>query len=214
MGDIHDDGDCATLPENTVCSLKGPFNSTEMCKESLLCESDSYSRETCELEPTGVSAGKCTSMSAGQLGESSLAAGQSVEESSLASGQLKESSSGGLTKSSQKGCQKLTIASVYRQDVIQHASEEGVFGLVTKVAGDSDSDSDNEDQDDAESLSGDHARVIWSNLSETNEKIEDLVVVDRSFLHGDIVAAVSDPKGQTGTVVNVEILVDLKTATG
>lgn len=214
MGDIHDDRDCATLPENTVCSLKEPFNSTEMCKESLLCKSDSYSRETCELEPTGVSAGKCTSMSTGQLGESSLAAGQSGEESSLASGKLKESSSGGLTKSSQKGCQKPTIASVYRQDVIQHASEEGVFGLVTKVAGDSDSDSDNEDQDDAESLSGDHARVIWSNLSETNEKIEDLVVVDRSFLHGDIVAAVSDPKGQIGTVVNVEILVDLKTATG
>lgn len=214
MGDIHDDRDCATLPENTVCSLKGSFNTTEMYKESLLCKSDSYSRETCELEPTGVSAGNCTSMSAGQLGESSLAAGQSGEESSLALGQLKESSLGGLTKSSRKGAQNPTIASVYRQDVIQHASEEGVFGLVTKVAGDSDSDSDNEDQDDAESLSGDHARVIWSNLSETNEKIEDLVVVDRSFLHGDIVAAVSDPKGQTGTVVNVEILVDLKTATG
>lgn len=215
MGDIHDDRDCASasLPENTVLSLKESFNTTGMCKESLLCESDSYSRETCELEPTGVSVGNCTSMSAGQLGESSLAAGQSGE-SSLASEQFKESSSGGLTKSARRGAKKPTIASVYRQDVIQRASEEGVFGLVTKVSGDSDSDSDKEDQDDAESLSEDQARVIWSDLSETNEKIEDIVVVDRSFLHGDIVATVSDPKGQTGTVVNVEILVDLKTATG
>ena len=116
-------------------------------------------------------------------------------ESALALGKLKEISSG-LTKSLWKGAQNPTVASVYRQDVIQHGLEEGLFGLVTKVAVDSNSDSDNEYQDDVESLSGDHAWVILSNPLETNAKNEDIMVIDKSFLHGDIFAVVSDLKGK------------------
>ena len=101
-----------------------------------------------------------------------------------------------MTKSLWKGAQNPTVASVYRQDVIQHGLEEGLFGLVTKVAVDSNSDSDNEYQDDVESLLGDHARVILSNPLETNAKNEDIMVIDKSFLHGDIFAVVSDLKGK------------------
>lgn len=119
------------------------------------------------------------------------------------------------TGSPLKLVKKPLIASVYRSDVVQSRAEEGVFGMVTRVAGDSDSsDSDTEEDDDAESVSGDHARVVWSNFVETTEKLEDLVVVDRSFMHGDIVASISDPKGQTGTVVGIDLFVDLKMPSG
>ncbi|KAH9291898.1 hypothetical protein KI387_042915 [Taxus chinensis] len=76
------------------------------------------------------------------------------------------------------------------------------------------SSSDSEDQDESESIFEGHARVIWTSLAETIEKIDDILVVDRAFLHGDIVASVSDPSGQTGTVVNVDLTVDLKAHSG
>eukprot|EP01018_Ginkgo_biloba_P015378 Gb_29449 [translate_table: standard] len=49
---------------------------------------------------------------------------------------------------------------------------------------------------------------------ETTEKIGDIVVADRSFLHNDIVAAVSNPCGLTCTVVKVDLTIDLKTPGG
>ncbi|GLJ17158.1 hypothetical protein SUGI_0297070 [Cryptomeria japonica] len=76
------------------------------------------------------------------------------------------------------------------------------------------SSSDSEDQDESESIFEGHAQVIWTSLAETIEKIDDILVVDRAFLHGDIVASVSDPSGQTGTIVNVDLTVDLKAAGG
>eukprot|EP00252_Welwitschia_mirabilis_P011751 TRINITY_DN2615_c0_g1_i2.p1 TRINITY_DN2615_c0_g1~~TRINITY_DN2615_c0_g1_i2.p1 ORF type:complete len:951 (+),score=252.41 TRINITY_DN2615_c0_g1_i2:255-2855(+) len=87
--------------------------------------------------------------------------------------------------------------------------------MVSRLGGESDSDSDEEeDQNDSDFLPDGYAHVIWSNMSETDEKIEELQVVDRSFLHGDIVGSISDPTGQTGTVVNVELTVDLKMPNG
>eukprot|EP01018_Ginkgo_biloba_P001284 Gb_23101 [translate_table: standard] len=77
---------------------------------------------------------------------------------------------------------------------------------------DSDSNSDNEDQDDA--VLEDHGLIIWTSLEETTEKFGDIVVADRSFLHDDIVAAVSDPSGQTCTIVKVHLTIDLKTPGG
>eukprot|EP01018_Ginkgo_biloba_P023413 Gb_01294 [translate_table: standard] len=109
------------------------------------------------------------------------------------------------------------VVDLYRQDLVQSAAQKGMVGMVTKVAGDSDSDSsssDSEDQDETESIFEGHARIIWTSLTETIEKIDDILVVDRGFLHGDIVASVSDPSGQTGTVVNVDLILDLKTLGG
>lgn len=105
---------------------------------------------------------------------------------------------------------------VCREDIVQCTEHEGLIGMVMKVAGDSDSDStssDSEDQDEDESVPEDCARIVWTNLSETTEKINDIEVLDRRFLHGDIVAAASDPSGQTGLVVNVDLMVDLVTLT-
>ncbi|GFZ00516.1 ubiquitin-conjugating enzyme 23 [Actinidia rufa] len=109
--------------------------------------------------------------------------------------------------------------------------------------GDSDSDSsitDDEDEDDEEDekdneetarneeagndgddnandsnpLPADQVRVLWMDASETTQNLSDVTVADRGFLHGDYVAAASDPTGQVGVVVDVNILVDLLTTDG
>lgn len=89
--------------------------------------------------------------------------------------------------------------------------------MAAKSLGDSDLDSsssDSEDQDESDSMFEDHAQIIWTSLAETIEKIDDILVVDTAFFYGDIVASVSDPSGQTGTVVNVDLIVDLKALSG
>ncbi|KAL2231709.1 UNVERIFIED_CONTAM: putative ubiquitin-conjugating enzyme E2 23 [Sesamum indicum] len=63
-------------------------------------------------------------------------------------------------------------------------------------------------------LTADQVRVLWMDGSETTESINDVTVVDRGFLHGDYVAAASDPTGQIGIVVDVNITFDLLTHDG
>ncbi|XP_022857689.1 probable ubiquitin-conjugating enzyme E2 23 isoform X1 [Olea europaea var. sylvestris] len=63
-------------------------------------------------------------------------------------------------------------------------------------------------------LSADQVRVLWMDDSETTETTTDVTVVDRGFLHGDYVAAASDPTNQIGIVVDVNISVDLLTHDG
>lgn len=58
-------------------------------------------------------------------------------------------------------------------------------------------------------LLDDQVRVLWMDESESTQNFGDLRVVDRGFLHGDFVAAASDPTGQVGVVVDVNISVDL-----
>ncbi len=55
-------------------------------------------------------------------------------------------------------------------------------------------------------------RIEWDNGEETVEQTSNLKLLDRSFLHGDIVAKLEDKKKvsfQKGTVVEVKLLVDL-----
>ncbi|XP_052182196.1 probable ubiquitin-conjugating enzyme E2 23 [Diospyros lotus] len=64
------------------------------------------------------------------------------------------------------------------------------------------------------SLPPDQIRVLWMDQSETTQNLCEVMVVDRGFLHGDFVAAASDPTGQVGVVVDVHISVDLLTTDG
>ncbi|XP_044508745.1 probable ubiquitin-conjugating enzyme E2 23 isoform X2 [Mangifera indica] len=59
------------------------------------------------------------------------------------------------------------------------------------------------------SLQADQVRVLWMDDTEPVHNIRDVTVVDRGFLHGDYVAAASDPTGQVGVVVDVNLSVDL-----
>ncbi|PHT97857.1 putative ubiquitin-conjugating enzyme E2 23 [Capsicum chinense] len=72
-------------------------------------------------------------------------------------------------------------------------------------------DDGNKDRSDYKSdpLTADHVRVLWMDESESTESINNVTVVDRGFLHGDYVAAASDPTGQVGLVVDITISVDL-----
>ncbi|WOK94673.1 putative ubiquitin-conjugating enzyme E2 23 [Canna indica] len=131
---------------------------------------------------------------------------------------------------------------VYRQDVVECSNREGRLGIVVEVAGDSDSEGSITDDDDSEeeidkveagngdgngdnssnndggdsmdTLPDGQVRITWSDGSETMENTGDITVVDRSFLHGDIVASASDPTGQLGLIVDVNITVDLLSTNG
>lgn len=83
------------------------------------------------------------------------------------------------------------------------------------VVDDGDVNNDNEDGTDKnDALQDGQVRVIWLDHSETVCNLSDITVVDRGFLHGDIVADVSNPTGQVGIVVDVNISVDLQAADG
>ncbi|CAN6485144.1 unnamed protein product [Victoria cruziana] len=107
---------------------------------------------------------------------------------------------------------------VYRHDVVRSAKKGGLIGMVRKVGGDLDSDSsisDSEDDSESEgSLLNGQVKVIWADHTESKDNADEIVVADRAFMHGDVVASASDPTGQTGTVVDVEIKVDLLAANG
>ncbi|CAM6099354.1 unnamed protein product [Calypogeia fissa] len=114
-----------------------------------------------------------------------------------------------------------TVAEVqlYREDVVQSVSQPSMVGVVSKVGGDSDSEDESSDGDDSEEEEEEEilvgaARVCWINTEESTEKVGELKVIDRAFLHGDIVAKASDPLGHSGTVVNVEMMVDLELPNG
>ncbi|KAJ0076610.1 hypothetical protein Patl1_36014 [Pistacia atlantica] len=59
------------------------------------------------------------------------------------------------------------------------------------------------------SLQTDQVRVLWMDDTEPVQNINDVTVIDRGFLHGDYVAAASEPTGQVGVVVDVNLSVDL-----
>ncbi|TVU22119.1 hypothetical protein EJB05_31801, partial [Eragrostis curvula] len=79
---------------------------------------------------------------------------------------------------------------------------------------DGDNASNGAEVDSQGSLPDNKVRVLWIDGSEKTEDIDEVVVVDRSFLHGDLVASASDATGQMGLVVDVNLVVDLLGANG
>ncbi|XP_044974445.1 probable ubiquitin-conjugating enzyme E2 23 isoform X1 [Hordeum vulgare subsp. vulgare] len=71
-----------------------------------------------------------------------------------------------------------------------------------------------DDIDSQSSLPDNKVRVLWIDGTEMTEDIDSVVVVDRTFLHGDMVASSSDPTGQMGLVADVSLVVDLQGAHG
>ncbi|KAI3960632.1 hypothetical protein MKX01_003806 [Papaver californicum] len=80
---------------------------------------------------------------------------------------------------------------------------------------DEESDEEEESDDDKSiPLPADQVRVMWMDRLETTHLISDVEVIDRGFLHGDIVASAADATRQVGIVVDVNISVDLQAADG
>lgn len=71
-----------------------------------------------------------------------------------------------------------------------------------------------EGQEEIDFLFGGQAAHILSSLEESIGKIDDFLSFDRGFTHGDMVCSVTDPSGQMGRVININLLVDLENIHG
>ncbi|XP_078169326.1 phosphate 2 [Carex rostrata] len=74
--------------------------------------------------------------------------------------------------------------------------------------------SDSEELGEREIFFGSHAQNILSSLDESILKIDDFLSFERGFSHGDIISHISDPSGQLGRVVDLDMVVDLETQSG
>ncbi|KAG7958986.1 hypothetical protein I3843_10G048500 [Carya illinoinensis] len=71
-----------------------------------------------------------------------------------------------------------------------------------------------EDQEETEYSYGGQASSILSRLEESIGKIDQFLSFERGFIHGDLVGSVTDPSGQMGKVVGIDMLVDLESVWG
>nr|GLL23585.1 probable ubiquitin-conjugating enzyme E2 23 isoform X1 [Ipomoea trifida] len=86
------------------------------------------------------------------------------------------------------------VSYIFRQDVVK-SKTDGKIGIVTEAP-------------------ADQVRVLWMDETESIQSINDVTVIDRGFLPGDYIAAVADPTGQVGLVVDINISVNLLTHDG
>ncbi|KAL5730378.1 (E3-independent) E2 ubiquitin-conjugating enzyme [Ranunculus cassubicifolius] len=68
--------------------------------------------------------------------------------------------------------------------------------------------------DDMDSMYGGQAQSILSNLERSIGRIDDFLAFEKGFIHGDIVCFATDPSGQLGRVVAIDMVVDLETFHG
>ncbi len=80
-------------------------------------------------------------------------------------------------------------------------------GLVSRV-GVYEADSEEDDDQNYSQLGAGELRINWLSGTEGVAQAKDVSLLDRSFLHGDIVAKLDDPQGQLGIVVDVTLLLD------
>eukprot|EP01127_Copromyxa_protea_P015531 TRINITY_DN4478_c0_g1_i3.p1 TRINITY_DN4478_c0_g1~~TRINITY_DN4478_c0_g1_i3.p1 ORF type:complete len:727 (-),score=234.60 TRINITY_DN4478_c0_g1_i3:7-2187(-) len=102
-------------------------------------------------------------------------------------------------------------------DIVTLKAKEGSFGTITRVNWLPDSDDEHweyfdfVDDDLEEPVKAGSVEVLWNeSLKVVQVASSRLRVVDRGFVHGDIVASAEDPTGQNCTVTDVILTVDLK----
>ncbi|CAH8331494.1 unnamed protein product [Eruca vesicaria subsp. sativa] len=78
----------------------------------------------------------------------------------------------------------------------------------------SSSDSGSSEHEEVEFSYGGRAQDIFSNLEETIGKIDDFLSFERGFMYGDIVRSTTEPSGQSGRVINVNMFVNLESIHG
>ncbi|WJX21529.1 putative ubiquitin-conjugating enzyme E2 23 [Trifolium repens] len=107
-------------------------------------------------------------------------------------------------------CKKSNAVQIYRRDVVKNKNS-GMIGIAIKVNGDSDFEEGDESNNGGRTaaLQTNELCVNWIDGSISTQNFSDVEVIDRGFLHGDRVAAASDPTGQVGVVVDVNMSVNL-----
>ena len=97
----------------------------------------------------------------------------------------------------------------FSEDVVVGTS--GQQGIVTRVPSDIIDEEYEDMYEDAVEIPDGCAQVCW--LGSMDPQVvpdEQLQVVDRCFLHGDIVALAEDSTGQSGTVAKINVSVDVR----
>ncbi|KAG7638386.1 Ubiquitin-conjugating enzyme/RWD-like [Arabidopsis thaliana x Arabidopsis arenosa] len=79
---------------------------------------------------------------------------------------------------------------------------------------DSSSDSGSSEHEEVEFSYGGRAQNIFSNLEETIGKIDEFLSFERGFMYGDIVRSATEPSGQSGRVINIDMFVNLESTHG
>lgn len=79
---------------------------------------------------------------------------------------------------------------------------------------DSSSDSGSSEHEEVEFSYRGQAQNIFSNLEETIGKIDEFLSFERGFMYGDIVRSSTEPSGQSGRVMNIDMFVNLESTHG
>jgi len=113
--------------------------------------------------------------------------------------------------------QQADLINFFTSDVVCLQSKPNAHGTITRVAWFANSDDEHweyfdgfEDSNEEVPLQEGQVEVEWNNnlnLSQTHHT--KLKLVDRGLVHGDVVASIIDPYGQTGVVIDVVLSVDL-----
>ncbi|KAF9585448.1 hypothetical protein BGW38_002362 [Lunasporangiospora selenospora] len=105
----------------------------------------------------------------------------------------------------------LFTAKVFLEDIVYRKDKPEIYGLVVKTWHDFESgDSDSEDEDSSGPLKLQYVLIHWVDGSAPETIHEDeLVVIDRSFGHGDVVK-LSPNDVMSGTVIDVKVDLDLE----
>lgn len=113
--------------------------------------------------------------------------------------------------------------SFFSEDIVYIKSQDDKKGVIERVGWEessdeeSESESESEEEEDEEDeeeesekdkLEKDEVLITWSDGTETKEKISNLQLVDRSFLHGDVVSLKTERK--MGTIIDVHQNVDIQ----
>jgi len=108
------------------------------------------------------------------------------------------------------GSLPLTSKTLYREDVVRHATRREKIGIVLVNGKDSDASSDSEDEE--EKVEEGHVLVSWYPKGHEEEIEENMLeVVDRSLQHGDIVRwADSSKGGMKGTVTKINVRANIR----
>ena len=129
---------------------------------------------------------------------------------------------------------------LFTDDVVSNNNDPSRIGVITRTALEDEEDEDDaeeydddEQRDDEDRIPPNHARILWlppdlwladhpaaaqaeqeraSGFSSVAD-VSTLSLVDRSLLHGDVVVRASEPLGQMGHVVHVDVLLDLTLST-
>ncbi|KAG0064809.1 hypothetical protein BGZ89_008829 [Linnemannia elongata] len=104
----------------------------------------------------------------------------------------------------------LFTAKVFLEDAVHLKDDPQRLGLVVKTWHDFDSGEDEEDEDSTGPLELQQVSVHWADGSAPQVLNEDeLVVVDRSFSHGDVVKR-SPNDVMSGSIIDVKVVLDLQ----